>query len=208
MFDFKNEIRSAFAENKTTIIVSTVILFASLILGYVLEPNLHSYLNPVVEDLSQRVKTGVIKLTFTDIFFNNIRVVIAMFVFGLAFCISAIILSFNGFFVGYYLATVDNLTNAMLLIVPHGIFEFSSCILACASGFVLFNFVYKFMKTLLKQENNSVSEKLSNSFEASFDKLKQALILLVIASVLMAIAGVVEAYMTIPIANFIVSVLG
>jgi uncharacterized membrane protein SpoIIM required for sporulation len=208
MFDFKKEIRSAFAENKTAIIVSTVILFASLILGYVLEPNLHSYLNPVVEDLSQRVKTGVIKLTFTDIFFNNIRVVIAMFVFGLAFCISAIILSFNGFFVGYYLATVDNLANAMLLIVPHGIFEFSSCILACASGFVLFNFVYKFLKTLLKQENNSVSEKLSNSFEASFDKLKQALILLVIASVLMAIAGVVEAYMTIPIAKFIVSVLG
>ena len=41
------------------------------------------------------------------------------------------------------------------------------------------------------------------SFDASSDKLKQAIILLVVASILMAIAGFVEAYLTIHIAELI-----
>jgi uncharacterized membrane protein SpoIIM required for sporulation len=105
-------------------------------------------------------------------------------------------------------ANADNLIQTLLLIIPHGIFEFSSCIIACASGFVLIGFLCKFLKTLLKQENNSVLEKLNNSLEASFEKLKQAFILLVIASVLMAIAGFFEVYLTLPIANLILSLFG
>lgn len=208
MFDIKNEIKSAVTENKVAIYVSVAILFVSIILGYFLHPYLHGYLNPVVDDLTQKVQTGVIRLTFADIFLNNIRVVFSMFIFGLVFCISAVILSFNGFFTGYYVANADNLVQTLLLIIPHGIFEFSSCIIACASGFVLFGFLCKFLKTLLKQENNSVLEKLNNSLEASFDKLKQAFILLVIASVLMAIAGFFEVYLTLPIANLILSLFG
>lgn len=208
MIDIKSEVKSAFSENKLAIYASVAILFISLVLGYCLEPHLHSYLNPVVEDLSEKVQSGVIKLTFASIFSNNIKIVFSMFVFGLAFCFSALILSFNGFFVGYYVATTDNLLKTMLLIIPHGIFEFSSCILACASGFVLFNFICKFLKELLHQENGSVKDRLSNSFDASFDKLKQAFIIFIVASILMAIAGVVEAYLTLPIAKFIASSLG
>ena len=108
-------------------------------------------------------------------------------------------------FAGYYVATTDDLLVTALLIIPHGIFEFSSCILACASGFVLFNFLFKFLKTLHGQDDGPVKELLSNSFDESADKLKQAIILLVIASILMAIAGFVEVYMTIHIAEFILN---
>ena len=208
MTDIKNEIKEAFSENKTAIFAAIAILFISLILGYILEPSLHSFLDPVVDDLTQKVKSGVIKVTFSDIFLNNIRIVFAMFILGLLFCFSAVILSFNGFFVGYYVATTDNMLKVLLYIIPHGIFEFSSCILACASGFVLFHFMSKFLMTLMKQENNSISDKINNSFDESFDKLKQALILLAVASVLMAIAGFVEAYLTIPLADYLISMLG
>jgi uncharacterized membrane protein SpoIIM required for sporulation len=202
-----DEVKRAFSENKVAILSAVAILLISLILGFLLEPYLHSYLNPVVEDLTNKVQTGVIKLTFQSIFLNNIRVVFAMFLSGLILCFSAVILAFNGFFAGYYVATTDDLLQSVLLIIPHGIFEFSSCILACASGFVLFHFLYKFIKTLLKQENASVKELLSVSFNASYDKLKQAVILLIIATILMAIAGYIEAYLTLPIAEWIYSIL-
>lgn len=201
------EIKLAFSENRLAILLSVAILFISLILGYILESNLYAYLNPLVEDLTQKVQAGVIKLTFEDIFFNNIRIVFQMFIYGMAFCFSVVMLAFNGFFVGYYVATSDNLLYTVLLIVPHGIFEFSSCILACSSGLVLFNFIYKFLKALWREENSSVKLSLSNSFNASCDKLKQAIILLVIASILMAIAGFVEVYLTLPIAKSIISIL-
>ena len=46
------EIKSAFRENRLAIALSVAILLISLVLGYVLEPFLHSFLNPVVEDLT------------------------------------------------------------------------------------------------------------------------------------------------------------
>ncbi|WP_405294977.1 stage II sporulation protein M [Methanobrevibacter sp.] len=197
------EVKLAFSENKMAIYTSIAIMAISLVLGYFLEPYMHSYLNPVVEDLTQKVQTGVITLTFQSIFLNNIRIVFAMFIYGGIFCFSAVILGFNGFFVGYYVATTDDFVKALLLIMPHGIFEFSSCIIACASGFVLFNSLVKFLKTLLKQENNSIRDRLSISFDTGFGKLKQAFVLFVVASILMAIAGFIEAYLTLPIAEFI-----
>ena len=93
-----DEIKLAFRENKWAIILSIAILLVSIVLGYFLEPYLHSYLNPVVEDLTHKVQTGVITLTFTDIFFNNLKIILQMFVFGIAFCFSVLILGFNGFF--------------------------------------------------------------------------------------------------------------
>ncbi|MBQ2652004.1 MAG: stage II sporulation protein M [Methanobrevibacter sp.] len=200
-----NEIKLAFSENKMAIYVSIAVLFISLVLGYILEPYLFSYLNPVVEEFTREVESGVLELTFTSIFSNNIRIVLMMFIYGIFFCFSLVILSFNGFFVGYYVATTEDLLVTVLLIIPHGIFEFSSCILACASGLVLFNFVYKFLKAIWAQESESFKVILTNSFNESSAKLKQAVILFIIASVLMAVAGVVEAYLTVPTADWILS---
>lgn len=203
MLDFKKEIRLAFSENKLAIGVSIAILVISLILGYFLEPYLHAYLNPVVEQFSKQIESGAIKLTFQSIFSNNIRIVFLMFLFGLLFCFSTLILAFNGFFVGYFTATTGDLFHTLLLLVPHGIFEFSSCILACSSGIVLFRFAYNLIRSWFGKENMS----LYDSYVLNFDKLKQAIILLMLATVLMAIAGAIEVYLTIPIADFITSIL-
>lgn len=202
-----SEIKSAFSENKFAIYISIAILFISLILGYLLEPNLYSYLNPVVEDLTKKVQSGVIKLTFTDIFLNNLNVIFKMFLFGLVFCASALLLAFNGFFVGYYIGTSSNIVQVIMYIVPHGIFEFSSCILACSASFVLFNFMFNFLKVFVKIEEYSIIESLKYSFNLNKVKLKQAVILFGVSVILMAIAGFIEAYLTIPIAEFLFSII-
>ena len=207
MMDFKKEIKLAFSENKLAIYVSIAILVISLLLGYFLEPNLHAYLNPVVEQVENQVRSGEITITFQSIFSNNIKIVFLMFILGIFCCFSALILAFNGFFIGYFTAVQDDLFLTLLMLIPHGIFELPSCVIACASGFVLFNFLLRFLKTLLKQENGSISSQLYASYVESFDKLKQAIILLMVATVLMIIAGVIEVYLTLPIAEFITSIL-
>ncbi|WP_405321962.1 stage II sporulation protein M [Methanobrevibacter thaueri] len=205
--DFKKEIKLAFSENKLAIYVSIAILVISLLLGYFLESSLHAYLDPVVEQVENQVRSGEITITFQSIFSNNIKIVFLMFILGIFCCFSALILAFNGFFIGYFTAVQDDLFLTLLMLVPHGIFELPSCVIACASGFVLFNFLLKFLKTLLKQENGSILNKLYASYVENFDKLKQAIILLMVATVLMIIAGVIEVYLTLPIAEFITSIL-
>lgn len=166
-----NEVKRAFIENKFAIFASAFILFISLILGYVFEPYLYSYLNPVVEDVTNKVQTGVIQLTFQDIFINNIMIVLRMFIYGLFFCFSALILGYNGFFVGYYAATSQSLLHVLVFTIPHGIFEFSSCILACASGFILFNFVCNLIRTFFKQKERKFMDRFWYSYDENFDKL-------------------------------------
>lgn len=198
---FYNEIKLAFLENKLAIYISFFILIISLILGYVLEPYLHNLFHPVVKDISHKVQTGVIQLRFSDIFFNNVKIIIQMFIYGVFFCISILVLAYNGFFLGYYVAVHDNLIKVLLMIIPHGIFELTSCAIACSSGLVLFNFFFKFFKSYLIEDLS-----LKESFNKNFNKLKQAIIIFSVSVVLMVIAGIVEVYLTIPIANFLLGV--
>lgn len=201
-----NEIKLAFLENKVAILASAIILLGTLIAGYLLQPYLESFFNPVVDKLTQDVKTGVITLTFKTIFTNNILIVFRMFIFGIFCCLSGIILAYNGFFVGYYIANSPNLFKVLLFIVPHGIFEFSSCIIATAAGFVLFEFLVKFLYNL--KGNDSFRQRICCSIDKNYVKLKQSLILLGVAVILMAIAGVIEVYLTVPIARFVLSIFG
>ena len=205
MIDFKKEIRQAFTENKMAVYASIALLVISLLAGYFLEPYLNSFLNPVVENISNQVRTGNIQLTFQSIFSNNIKIVFIMFLMGVLCCFSAVILAFNGLFVGYFTAIQDDLFTTLLMLIPHGIFELPSCIIACASGFVLFNFILNFFKTFAKQEDGPISSQLYDSYVDNFDKLKQAIILLAVSTILMIIAGFVEVYLTLPIAEFITS---
>ena len=80
MLNIKNEIKSAFLENKTAVYISIILLLGTLIAGYVLQHYLQSIFDPVVDKLTEDVKNGVITLTFQTIFTNNILIVFRMFV--------------------------------------------------------------------------------------------------------------------------------
>ncbi len=207
MVSIKKEIKSAFSENRNIIIASAAIFFIALILGYLFQPALYSYFNPLVEDLSDKVRSGVIKLTFQDIFLNNIMIVLRMFILGVFFFISPLILAFNGFFAGYFISSAPNLTYALVLIIPHAIFEFPSCILGCASGLVLFKFVYNLIKTFKREKGMKFSGRIVNAYSENFNILLQAFILLIVSSVLMIVAGIVEVYITVPVGMQIMSIL-
>lgn len=208
MIDLKKEIKLAFSENKLAICVATAILVVTLIAGYFLEPYLNASLQPVVDNLSDGVKSGDIPITFQSIFSNNLKIVLVTFLCGILFCFSAVILAYNGLFIGFFTATQDNLLLTLLLLVPHGIFELPSCIIACASGFVLFNFFYRLLKTwYFQDESLGLRKGLYESYMENFDKLKQAFLLLGVSIVLMIIAGIVEVYFTTAFADYIMKLL-
>ena len=207
MTSIKQNIKLAFTQNKWPIIFSFLILICSILLGYYLEAYLYDYLNPVVDALVEQVQSGALQITFHDIFLNNIKVVLLSFILGIFCCISVLILAFNGLFLGYYVGFRGDVLGTAVYIIPHGIFELSSCILACASGIVLFKFLYTFFHTYYRQNGYVHGNRWKNAFDLSFDTFKQAVILLVIAAILMAIAGFIEAYLTIPIGDFLISVL-
>ncbi|WP_458453880.1 stage II sporulation protein M [Methanobrevibacter sp.] len=208
MLDVKREIKSAFAENKMAIAISTAILIVFLLIGFFLAPQLDELLNPVVNELANKVHSGEIQVSFQSIFSNNIRVVFLSFLFGALFGFSALILAFNGLFVGYFTAIQNDFFNTLLLLLPHGIFELPACVIACASGFVLFHFILRFFKSFVKNENGSITSNAYMAYVDNFDKLKQAIMLLAVASILMVIAGIVEVYLTVAIADFIHSIIG
>lgn len=195
---FYKEVKSAFLENKLAIYLSLFILIFSLVSGYLFESYFSSYLQPAVDDLTQKVETGVIELTFGDIFLNNISIIFQMFIYGVFLCLSVFLLAYNGFFVGYYVAIQDDFFRVVLMLVPHGIFELTSCVLACSSGLVLFNFLFDFFKSYLIADLS-----LIDSFNENFSKLKQAFVIFFISVILMIIAGFVEVYLTVPIARFV-----
>lgn len=195
---FYREVKFAFLENKLAIYLSLIILILSLISGYIFESYFSSYLQPAVDDLIQKVETGVVQLTFKDIFLNNIAIIFQMFIYGLLFCLSVFLLAYNGFFVGYYVAIQDDFFRVVLMLLPHGIFELTSCFLACSSGLVLFNFLFNFFKSYLIADLS-----LLDSFHDNIIKLKQAVLIFFISVILMIIAGFVEVYLTVPIARFV-----
>lgn len=194
----KDQVKNAFADNKYLLLISAVIFIVSLILGFILEPYLYSFFNPVINQMEDELAAGVISVTFQSIFTNNILIVFRMFIFGIVLCFSIIILSYNGFFLGYFLASYNNLVRNIIFIVPHGIFELPSIVIATTSGLVLFKFMFKFIKDVYK---NKI--KIYNSLEKNYFILKQSLIILAISCILMFIAGIIESYFTIPIASWI-----
>ena len=204
MFDIKNEIKSTFADNKFLILFSANAFIIYLILGYVYQASLHETFAPVVQEISNNLEQGVITFSFKDIFINNIVIVFEVFILGIIFCFSIVILLFNGFFLGYFIGAQGDLFYSLMLIIPHGIFELPSLILATSAGFVLFKFIYKSVKSYNNDFEGSFKNKMENAVDINFKYFKQ----LVVSAILMIIAAFIEVYVTLDFAYLIFSIFG
>ncbi|MDO5849137.1 MAG: stage II sporulation protein M [Methanobrevibacter sp.] len=213
--NIKHDVREAFADNRYIILISALIFLITLFAGYFFHSLLSSYLSPAVQQLSEGVKNGSIQITFQTIFLNNLLIILRLFVFGIIFCFSCVVLAYNGLFLGYFIANAGNLVPTILLIVPHGIFELPSIVIANASGLILLKYLIRVftLKNCQSEKeefvvNDSIINKLCNSLINNSKYLKHSLILLAISIVLMAIAGVIEVYVTRNLAFFLINFFG
>ena len=199
--------KGLYNRNKKFLIFSAGLYFSSLLVGivasYFLPATIKSFLiNIVKTDRTFVSKNGI---TTFSIFTHNLYSVFLTFAGGVVGIITVAILFFNGFiygsFVGYFAfdqhiggvnSPLGILTPWIFVIytLPHGIFEISGFIIAGAGGLKITSIIYK-----LIVKDTLVSD--------HYLELKDALILLAIAVILIFIAAIIETNYSIPLGNYI-----
>ena len=144
----------------------------------------------------------------TELFIHNASGGIMTYLASIFFAIPAIVMIIYN---GVSLGAVGQLFNTIMpnggafyiaYLIPHGIFEITSTVIQSACGIMLFLFIYRFIKAILSSESNGVSD----AFEKTKKPLVQSIVLMVFSIILLLIAAPIEAYVSVPLAEFIVGV--
>ena len=218
----KDEVKSAFSNNKGILLISTLLFVVPMLMGYFYADSIGDYIKPMVDAFEKQVEEGAITLTTHSLFINNVSVAIILYALSaLGGVLGAIILANNGLFIGYY--GVDfNIWAYLALTLPHGIFEIPAIIIATAGGFVLLSFMLHFIWGLISPDLSYLDifdpyfsnvkitpkQRLTASFMKNQNKLKESFIFLCISVVLLIIAAFIEANITLPLASWLFSSFG
>jgi len=92
----------------------------------------------------------------------------------------------------------------LVYILPHGIFEISSYIIATAAGFKLLSTALHIIWGLLHiRRSTPLVEQINKVFGGNYLRFRDSLILFVIAIVLLFIAAIIEANVSMKLGNYI-----
>ena len=197
---FKDLLIDSLKENKKMILVFYAIFFISFILSAAL---VGGHMENVIDDTPDSAggsKDG--NVTATELFLHNelggIEVYIASILFGIPAIIAII---YNGVSLGLTGALLSHFMpkgwiQYIIYLIPHGIFEFTA----------LFLFIVDFLKGLIRSEKNGFKEKVIFSYEENNKRFIQSLVLMIFGTILLLIAAPIEAYVSIPLSNFILGV--
>ena len=207
---FKDLLIESLKDNKKLILAAYAIFLVSFIVTAALSG---SAIENTLDSLSNSTDVGTIQNTSaTQLFIHNEAGGIQTYITSIFFGISAIFsLVYNGVNMALLGGLLANLMEKgwieyILNILPHGIFEISALVIQSVAGILLFLFVWGFLKGIIKSDLNGFKEKASNSYEENKKKLIQSLVLMIFGTILLLIAAPIEAYVSVPLANFILGI--
>lgn len=207
---FKDLLIDSLKENKKMILVFYAIFFVSFILSAAL---VGGHMENVIDDTPDSAggsKDG--NVTATELFLHNelggIKVYIASILFGIP---AIIVIIYNGVSLGLTGALLSHFMpkgwiQYIIYLIPHGIFEFTAMVIQSVAGILLFLFIVDFLKGLIRSEKNGFKEKVIFSYEENNKRFIQSLVLMIFGTILLLIAAPIEAYVSIPLSNFILGV--
>ena len=207
---FKDLLIDSLKENKKMILVFYAIFFISFILSAAL---VGGHMENVIDDTPDSAggsKDG--NVTATELFLHNelggIEVYIASILFGIP---AIIVIIYNGVSLGLTGALLSHFMpkgwiQYIIYLIPHGIFEFTAMVIQSVAGILLFLFIVDFLKGLIRSEKNGFKEKVIFSYEENNKRFIQSLVLMIFGTILLLIAAPIEAYVSIPLSNFILGV--
>jgi uncharacterized membrane protein SpoIIM required for sporulation len=195
---------SVYERNKILLTVSLVIFFSYLFLGILVGYFSSDIIENLLKTYTQALHSANIEITTLSIFMHNLQAALIAYFGGLIGIISALVLIFNGFIYGAFLGYLMHggivssygvFTPGKFLVytVPHGIFEITGFIIAGAAGFRLTTLAAGVIKSILRK--TPITE--------HYWKFKDSLALLVIAIVLIFIAAIIEANVTLSLGDYI-----
>ncbi len=205
---YESTIGALYRRNEKFLALSALLFLGSMIIGYFFSGIFAFYLENMVEGLRRAVIEGEIELNTLSIFSHNLRIALLIYGGGILLSIFTIILLvINGLFLGYFATTVP-IGNFAILTIPHGIFEVPSIIIAGAAGFRLTSFLYRLFYNLNNTHfQGSIIDKMVYSFRENLPELEESLLLLGISIVLLFIAAIIEANLTLPWAEYVLRTL-
>ena len=207
---FKDLLIDSLKENKKMILAFYAIFFITFILSAALAGG---HMENVIDDIPDSAggsKDG--NVTATELFLHNelggIEVYIASILFGIP---AIIVIIYNGVSLGLTGALLSHFMpkgwiQYIIYLIPHGIFEFTAMVIQSVAGILLFLFIVDFLKGLIRSEKNGFKEKIIFSYEENKKRFIQSLVLMIFGTILLLIAAPIEAYVSIPLSNFILGV--
>lgn len=207
---FKDLLIDSLKENKKMILAFYAIFFVSFILSAALAGG---HMENVIDDIPDSAggsKDG--NVTATELFIHNELGGIGAYIASILFGIPAIIeIIYNGVSLGLTGALLSHFMpkgwiQYIIYLIPHGIFEFTAMVIQSVAGILLFLFIVDFLKGLIRSEKNGFKEKIIFSYEENKKRFIQSLVLMIFGTILLLIAAPIEAYVSIPLSNFILGV--
>ncbi len=194
-------IKGLYNRNKTILMISIIIYFVSLFVGFMVGYFSSGFTRNFLAYLARETN---VELTTLSLFMHNLQAIFLSYFGGLIIIIPAIALAFNGFiygaFVGFLLHSSISSNYGVLTVgdfiiytLPHGILEIPGFIIAGTAGFRLSTLVIGVLKSIIKETPINVH----------YWKLEDSFALLIIAIILIFIAAIIEANITVSLGNYI-----
>ena len=74
----KDEVKSAFSNNKGILLISTLLFVVPMLMGYFYADSIAEYIKPMVDVFEKQVEVSAITLTTHSLFINNVSVAIIL----------------------------------------------------------------------------------------------------------------------------------
>ena len=203
---FKNILIETLKENKKLIIGLYLLFIISFIVVWILSGfRIHEVLNNL--NATANTTTSLGGVSATELFIHNELGGILTYITSIFFGIpSIILLIYNAFNLGSFGQLFNTIlpnggTLYILYLIPHGIFEVTATVLQSVAGILLFLFIWRFIKSMRNKKTNGISQ----SFEKTKKALIQSIVLMIFSTILLLIAAPIEAYVSIPFAEFVMN---
>ena len=196
---YYNQLKGYFERNKNFFIVSVLLFLFSIAIGYMIvtDENIHDINSDSFTPIEDWDKSS----QFIDLFKHNFLIDLSCILMGITFSIYPFVINLiNGIMVGYILKLAPY-EIFLLGIVPHGLFEIPSSIVAFVGSLTVTKIEINLIKGILQRDKTFKGE-LYNSK----DLFKDVLISIILIMILLIISGFIEAYITPDLLNWYLSI--
>lgn len=195
---------SLYQRNKLVLAISAGIFLSFLCLGILFGYFSSNFVENILKKYLKLLRGTIVEITTFSIFLKNLQAILIMFFGGIIIIVPAIVLSFNGFFLGAFFGYVMHGSintssgvfttwHLIAFTMPHGIFELPALVIAGAAGFRISTLIIGLIKNII----------IKKPVKEQYWKFKDSVVLLAIAIVLLIIAAIIEANFTPIIAYYL-----
>lgn len=204
------EIKNIWDKNKKLLFWVIILFILALIIGYI--GLFDFYMNILYNSFNEEVSSGNIQLTTLSVLSHNLFSILITYCLGIFFGLGSLFsLIQNGAFIGYFASrsvASGKLLDFILLILPHGIFEFLGLFIVTVAGLRLGHFIIRMCDGFVNGiASADLKVNLKYNFTHYISEIKESLKLLLISILLFSIAAVIEVNVTLDFYNFIMTLI-